>query len=115
MVSSSDNPPSDQQSLYERYAVLGRDWAEKEAAASLLEDSKSAVMAQRQAMLGDMPINRAEQIVKASPDWTEYIEQTIAARKAANLAKVELEAMRMRFQEYMNIEANQRTEMRLMT
>ena len=47
----------------EQYQIVGADWAEKEAAASLLEDCKSAVMAQRQAELGDIPVNRAEQIV----------------------------------------------------
>jgi len=99
----------------EQFQIAGTDWAEKEAAASLLEDSKSAVMAQRQAALGDIPVNRAEQMVKASPDWIEYVEQTVYARKAANLAKVNMETARMRFQEYMNTEANARTEARLVS
>lgn len=99
----------------EQYQIAGVDWAEKEAAASLLEDSKSAVMAQRQAMLGDIAVNRAEQIVKASPEWMDYIEKTIEARKAANIAKVHMEAMKMRFQEYMNTEANHRTEVRILS
>lgn len=99
----------------EQFRIAGEDWAEKEAAASLLEDSKSAVMAQRQAMLGDMAVNKAEQIVKASPDWMEYIERTIEARKEANLAKVNMEMMRMKFTEWQNAEANQRTEARLLS
>lgn len=99
----------------EQFRIAGEDWAQKEAAASLLEDSKSAIMAQRQAMLGDIAVNKAEQIVKASPDWSEYIEQTVAARKAANLAKIEMEYLRMKFQEYMSTEANQRTEAKLLS
>lgn len=99
----------------EVYGEAGRDWAEKEAAASLLEDAKSAVMAQRQAMLGDMPVNRAEQTVKASPDWMDYIEKTVAARKEANLAKVKMETVKMRYQEALNAEANLRLETRMAT
>src|SRR5689334_11497227 len=97
----------------EQFSSAGEEWAAKEAAASLLEDSKSAVMAQRQASLGDLPVNRAEQIVKASPEWMEYIEKTVEARREANLAKVNMEAMRMRFAEWQNHEANARTEARM--
>jgi len=99
----------------EQYRISAQDWAEKEAAADLMEQSKSAVMAQMQSVLGDMPVNRAEQIVKSSPDWKEYIERTVDARKAANLAKVEMEFSRMRFQEQMSNEANQRAEVRLLS
>jgi hypothetical protein len=65
----------DNRPFSEQFASAGEDWAEKEAAASLLEDAKSSVMAQRQTALGDIPVNRAEQIVKASPDWMEHIEK----------------------------------------
>lgn len=105
----------DNRPFSEQFATAGKEWAEKESAASLLEDSKSAVMAQRQAMLGDLPVNRAEQIVKASPDWLEYIERTVEARREANHAKVHMEFLRMRFQEFMSTEANQRTEAKLMS
>lgn len=99
----------------EQYRIAGEDWAEKEAAASLLEDAKSAVMAQMQSALGEMPVNRAEQIVKASPEWSEYIERTVESRKSANLARVNMEVMRMKFTEWQNAEANQRTEARLLS
>lgn len=105
----------DNRPFSEQFAIAGEEWAAKEAAASLLEDSKSSVMAQRQASLGDMPVNRAEQIVKASPDWVEYIERTVEARREANLAKVNMEYLRMKFQEFMSTEANQRTEAKLMS
>lgn len=93
--------------------MAGEVWAEKEAAAQLLEDTKSAVMAQRQAALGDIPVNRAEQTVKASKDWSIHIEHIVNARKEANLAKIELEALRMEFTEWNNKEANARAEMKL--
>jgi putative sterol carrier protein len=102
------------ESWADRYREAGEDWADKEAAAQLLEDSKSAVMAQWQTELGDLPVNRAEQTVKASNRWRDYITDTVNARKAANLAKIRLEAIRMKAMEYHGKEANQRTEMRIM-
>lgn len=100
--------------LSEQYRIAGEDWADKEAAAQMLEDSKSAVMAQWQTELGDLPVNRAEQTVKASPRWRSYIQDTVDARKAANIAKVQLEVIRMRAMEYQAKEANQRTELRIL-
>ena len=101
--------------LSEQFYTAAKDWAEKEAAADLLEQTKSAVMAQRQAMLGDLPVNRSEQIVKASPDWSEHVEVIVAARREANLAKVRMEFLRMKHAEHQSAEANQRTEARLMS
>lgn len=103
----------DNRPFSEQFYEAAKDWAEKEAAADLLEQSKSSVMAQRQSMLGDMPVNRSEQMVKASPDWSEHVETIVSARREANLAKVKMDFLRMRFQEQMSVEANSRTEARL--
>lgn len=97
----------------DKYREAGEDWADKESAAQLLEDTKSSVMAQRQAALGDLPVNRAEQIVKASQDWYDHIVKIVEARKAANLAKVQLEVIKMKYNEWNNAEANARTEKRM--
>lgn len=97
----------------EIFREAGEEWADREAAAQLLEDTKSAMMAQWQAELGDMPVNRAEQAVKAQTRWTELVESIVAARKAANLAKVNMEVCRMQFQEWSNKEANARIEMKM--
>lgn len=102
------------ESWAEQYRVQGEIWADAEAAAQLLEDSKSAVMAQWQTELGDMPVNRAEQTIKASSRWRDYIHDAVEARKAANLAKVRLEAIRMRAMEHQAKDANQRTELRIL-
>jgi hypothetical protein len=97
----------------ESYRVAAKDWVAKDGAARLLEDSKSAVMAQRMAALGDMAVNKAEQTVKASEEWDAYIKVMVEARTAANLAKVKTEWCRMRFMEWQSENANQRAEMRL--
>lgn len=104
----SDNRPFSQ-----IYLEAAEEWADLEAAADLLENMKSVSMAQHCKQLGDIPVNRAEQMVKASAEWQEYIEATNEARKKANLAKVRLEAIRMQYSEWQNSQANQRAEMRL--
>lgn len=88
-------------------------YVDSEAAAQLLEDTKSAVLAQKCAALGDMAVNKAEQIVKASPDWHDHITKIVEARKQANRDKLDLEFCRMKFQEWINFEANHRVEMKL--
>jgi hypothetical protein len=97
----------------EAYRIAAKDWVAKDGAARLLEDSKSAVLAQRMADLGDMPVSRAESTVKASEEWEAYIKVMVEARTAANLAKVKSEWCRMRFQEWSSENANRRAEMRL--
>lgn len=89
------------------------DWCDKDNAARLLEETKSAVFAQRCAVLGDIPVNRAEQIVKASPDWHDYVVKIVQAKTAANIARANLEYARVRKDEFMNAEANHRAEARL--
>tara|TARA_R110000868_G_scaffold158980_4_gene387430 strand:+ start:2839 stop:3168 length:330 start_codon:yes stop_codon:yes gene_type:complete len=98
----------------ELYRIAGEDWADKEAAASVLEDTKGSVMAQRQAALGDIAVNRAEQIVRASPEWVNHINLIVQARKEANLAKVHLEVIRMKYMQEQTGQANRRAEVRML-
>ncbi len=97
----------------EIYWEAAQEWVDKEAAASLLEGSKSAVMAQEQAKLGDIPVNRAEQVVKSGSFWAGHVKKIVEARKEANLAKVKLEYIKMRHMEHQSEEANHRAGARL--
>ena len=99
--------------LSEKYRLAAKEWCELDAAANLLEETKSAFLSQKMAALGDMPVSKAEMKVKASAEWREFIESMVAARKAANLAKVKLEWVRMKFSEWQSAEANSRAERRL--
>lgn len=106
MTDGSNQPHS------EIIRLAGEHWADCEAAASLLEDTKSAFLAQRVAMQGDIAVNRAENIVKASPEWVKYVKTSVEARKAANIAKVRYEYERARFTEWNSEQANHRAEMK---
>ncbi len=50
---------------------------------------------------------------KASSAWKDYIEKMVKAREEANLAKVKVEWIRMRFSEQQSEEATARAERRL--
>lgn len=104
-----NRPPS------EIYHEAGLEWADKEAAASLLEDTKSAVVAQWQQELGDMPVSRAEQLVKAQPRYKDLVEQIVEARRVANVAWVVMNVRKMEHSEWQSKEANARQEMRMTT
>ena len=102
-----NQPPS------ERFRVSAKDWVEKDGAARLLEETKTAVLAQRMKALGDKPVAHAERDVKASEEWLDYIKKMVDARTAANLAKVRTEYMKMKFSEWISMDATRRAEMKL--
>jgi hypothetical protein len=108
---------SDNRPISEQFRIVSKQWVDAEAAASLLEDTKSAVLSERmQALLREEPglaINRAEATVKASDEWKEWITGMIDARKKANLLKVQMEYLRMRSGEQASYEATKRAEMKL--
>lgn len=101
------------QPISEQYRIVAKRWVDAEAAASLLEDTKSAYLSQKMKELGDMPISRAEMEVKASEEWCQHVHKIVDTRKTANLLKVQLEYLRMKAGEQSSYEATRRAEMRL--
>ena len=104
---------SDNQPWSEQFRVVAKQWVDADAAATLLEDTKSAVLAERMQAHAELPVNRAEQLVKSSPEWRDHVEKMVNARKAANRLKVQMEYLRMKFSEWQSHEATKRTEARL--
>jgi hypothetical protein len=97
----------------EQFRIVAKQWVDAEAAASLLEDTKSAVLAERMQALGDMPVSKAEMTVKASQEWRDDLQAISMHRQAANRLKVQLEYIRMKFMEWQSENATKRAEMRL--
>jgi hypothetical protein len=100
-------------SLSEEFRLAAKDWVDRDAAASLLEETKSAYLAQMMAKLGDVPVSHAEREVKSSDEWKSFVVNMVDARKSANLAKVKMEWIRMRFSEQQSAQATARAEMKL--
>lgn len=97
----------------EQFRIVAKQWVDANAAASILEDTKSAVLSEKMQALGDMAVNKAEALVKASPEWRAHIEGMVNARRASNRLKVQMEYLRMKFSEWQSHEATKRTEARL--
>ena len=97
----------------EQFRIVAKQWVDADASASLLEDTKSAVLAERMQSHSLLAINKAEMLVKASPEWRDHVGKIVAARKLANLLKVQMEYLRMKSSEGQSAEATRRAEMRL--
>jgi|SRR5690349_23981193 len=97
----------------EIFLEAGEEWASLEAAAQLLEDTKSAVLSQKMLALGDIAVNKAEMQVKATPEWQEHIAKIVEARRQANLAKVKKEYVDKKYGEWQSMEANNRAAARV--
>ena len=97
----------------EQYRLCAKDWVEKDSVARLLEETKTAVLSQYIQNEGDKPHNRAERDVKASEKWSDFITKMVRARETANLAKVKLKYIEMKYFENAGAEATARSERRM--
>ena len=101
------------QPLSEQFRIVAKKWVDADSAASMLEETKSAVLSKWMSEMGDMPVSKAEMAVKASDKWVDYIKSMVEARQQAAMLKVQLEYIRMRFHEWQSHAANRRAEMKL--
>ena len=99
--------------LSEQFRVVAKDWVQLDGAARMLEEMKTAVLAQKMKQLGDVPVSTAEREVKSSAEWADYIRKMVEARTAAGMAKAHQEYIRMKAFEWQSENANKRAESRL--
>lgn len=99
--------------ISERWREAAEKWTEMEAAADILESTKSSVLSQMMLKHGDIPVSKAEALVKRSDEWIEHVSKVCDARYKANKAKVEVDFWRMVHSEHMSREATERLESRL--
>lgn len=97
----------------EVYREAAMRWADLDAAARMLEESKSAVLSRLMSDHGDIPVSKAELKVKASDYWHDYIDKMVRAKTAANKARIEMEFAKMQAWEQNSKEAYERAEMRM--
>ena len=100
-------------SISEQYRLVAKKWVDADAAANILEETKSATLARLMADEGDIAVSRAEMNVKAGDDWAAVVREMVEARRVATLLKVQLEYLRMKHSEQQSAEASKRAEMRL--
>jgi hypothetical protein len=109
--------PVQERPISEQFRLVAKKYVEADSAARLLEEMKTTTLEQQKQDLieaeGDMPDSHAERRVKSSPKWAEYIKSMVDARTDANLKKLQMEYLRMRFTEQQDANASARAEMRL--
>jgi len=80
--------------LYEKLVKSGEDWAHKNAAADILEESKKPILSQ---IMQDYQGSHAakESLALADPRYTDHLKTMVESRKEANIARVKWEAQKM--------------------
>ena len=97
----------------EQYRLAALEWADLDNAARMLEEGKTTYLAQQKALLGDIPDSHAEKQVKASPQWADYIKNMVRTKTLANKARIEVDFLKMKFQEWISADANARVERKM--
>jgi hypothetical protein len=108
---------SSNEPISEQFRLVAKSWVEADEAASLMEETRTTVLSEMiTKIIGEnisMPFNKAELTAKSSPEYKEFVTQMVKLRSRANLLKVKLEFIRMKFQEWNSHEATARSERRL--
>ena len=77
---------------YQQIIDSGNDWADKDAAAKFMDDTRKPVLAQITNKMEGGGQTAKESQARAHPDYNEHLVKLKEARKAANLARVKYDA-----------------------
>lgn len=105
----SDFDPDD---IYMKLTKAGDAWAEAQAAAELLEEVKKTVLAKLGYDSGENSATAREAFALRHDDYRKHLEGMVAARKAANRAKVNYDSMRVLAGLRQTVAANERAASR---
>jgi multidrug resistance efflux pump len=102
----------DPDKLHHRMVKLGERWAELNAAADMLEESRKSVLAElaQQASGG---VAERERVALESQTYRDHISAMCEARKQANIARVHYDAAKSWVEMSRSIESTRRAEMQL--
>lgn len=84
----------DPEAIYQKLSDAGEEWADKDAAANILEETKKTLLAEL--MTGFQGSNaERERNALADTTYKHHLKTMVSARKDANRAKVRYDAMRV--------------------
>lgn len=103
----------DPEVAYQALIDAGETWADAEAAADLLEETRKSVLAKliNEAEAGSMAAK--ESLALADPTYRQFIEGMVQARKAANKARVRYDSAKVLAELRRSQESTRRAEMNL--
>jgi len=99
--------------LHARLVELGEEWADCQAGADLLEETRKAVLAQLTIAADGKSIAEREAKALASPEFALHVQAMVNARKNANKARVNYDGARVWIDMVRSIEATKRQEMNI--
>jgi hypothetical protein len=91
----------------------GEAWADAEAGAALLEETRKTVLAAEMAKQGDMAVSKAEMHALASDVYRRHVLSMVEARRAANKARVVYDGAKAMMELARSAEATRRAEINL--
>lgn len=100
----------DAETVYATLVKAGEEWADADAAASLLEETKKAVIA-KLINEAEGSVNAREYKALADPEYRKHCEGMVTARKAANKARVRYDSAKVLAELRRSEESTRRAEM----
>ncbi len=92
----------------------GEDWADKNAAASFLEETKKSILARMmQKQTEAKSVAAAESLALCSEDYLAHVKDMVEARRLADRAKVAYESIKALMELRRSQESTRRAEMAL--
>lgn len=100
----------DAEAIHDRLVKAGEEWADQDAAASLLEETRKSVLAElMNGLQGSMAARESEAL--ADPVYKLHVTNMVSARKAANRAKVKYDSAKAWCELVRTRESTRRAEM----
>jgi len=101
----------DPEKMYERIVAAGESWADAEAAAALLEETRKTVLAKAMNDAASASIAGKEMLALGSDEYRNFIEGMVRARAAANKARVKYDSAKILAELRRSQESTKRAEM----
>ena len=103
----------DSNRAYDALIRAGDDWADKNAAADLLEETKKSVLAKLKNEADAKSEAARESLALCHQDYRAHLESMVEARKQANRARVRYDAAKVLAEMRRSEESTRRAEMTL--
>ena len=99
--------------IRERLQEVGEEWADRDAAANLLEETKGSLLAELMNTASGASETERKRIAQADPAYKLHITNMVTARKEANRAKVTYDTGKMWADLKRSSESTRRAEINL--
>lgn len=99
--------------IHAKLVAAGETWADEDAAASMLEETKKTVLSQLKTMSKASSDAAKETEAQASDGFKQHLQSMVEARRKANRAKVAYDSMKTWVELWRTKAANERAEMTL--